>query len=46
MEVGARHAAGQECHVVVLLEEVVVLHGAEREGAAAGQSQTTGSAAH
>ena len=46
VKVGARHAAGQACRVAVLLEEVAVLHGAEREGAAAGQSQTAGSAAH
>ena len=46
VEVGARHVAGQACHVAVLLEELALLHGAQREGAAAGQSQATGSAAH
>ena len=47
MEVGARYAAGQACcRVAVILEEVVVLHGAEHEGEAAGQRQTTDSAAH
>ena len=46
MEVGAGHAAGQACRVAILLEELAILHGAQREGAAAGQSQATGSAAH
>ena len=44
--VGARHAAGQACRVAVLLEEVALLHGAQQEGAAAGQGQATDSAAH